>query len=58
MYKLDWQSGKKEPLREISPTDATGVFLIGPVLLTPDASSTVYGMIRYLYDLQLVGSGF
>jgi Tol biopolymer transport system component/predicted Ser/Thr protein kinase len=54
IYKLDWQTGKKEPMREIAPADPTGVFLIGPVLLTPDASSTVYGMIRYLYDLQML----
>lgn len=54
VYKLNLQTGAKERWRDLDPVDASGVFMVGPVLLTPDGSSTVYGLLRYLYNLQLL----
>jgi hypothetical protein len=54
VYKLNWKTGTKQPWREYGPPDATGVFYVGPVLLTPDGASAVYGLSRYLYSLQLL----
>ena len=36
------------------PSDDTGVVLVGPVLVTPNAKSYVYGYIRIISDLYLV----
>jgi Tol biopolymer transport system component len=57
IYKLNWETGAKQPIRELSPEDTSGVFRVGPVLLTPDAGSTVYGLLRYLYNLQILDVG-
>jgi hypothetical protein len=36
------------------PSDAAGVERIGPILLTPDGRTCVYGYQRILSDLYLV----
>jgi Tol biopolymer transport system component len=52
--RLDLQSGKRVLWRQLMPTDPAGVENIGPVLLTPDAKTCVYGYHRMLADLYLV----
>jgi Tol biopolymer transport system component/predicted Ser/Thr protein kinase len=54
VYKLDLATGKKTLWKEIVPLDATGVSTIGPILMTPDGKSYVYGFHRTLGDLYLV----
>jgi serine/threonine protein kinase/Tol biopolymer transport system component len=54
VYNLDLQSGKRTLWKELMPSDPAGVENIGPVLLTPDAKTCVYGYHRMLADLYLV----
>jgi len=52
--KLDVQTGKREPWRELMPADGAGIVNISPVLATPDGSGYVYGYFRILSDMYLV----
>ena len=54
VYRLDLATGRQELWKELSPSDATGVFGIDSVLLTPDAKSYAYSYGRILSDLYLV----
>jgi hypothetical protein len=54
VYKLDPETGRKTPLRQLVPFDPAGVYLIGPVLPTPDAKTCVYNYRRVLSTLDLV----
>ncbi len=54
IYQLDFASGKKTPWKQIVPLDPTGVSTIGPILMTPDGKTYVYGFHRTLGDLYLV----
>jgi len=54
VYQLDLQSGKRTLWRQLMPSDPAGVENIGPILLTPDARTCVYGYHRMLADLYLV----
>ena len=40
--------------KQIAPLDPTGVSTIGPILMTPDGATYVYGFHRTLGDLYLV----
>jgi hypothetical protein len=46
-------AGKREPWKELSPTDPAGVHAIGTVHITPDGKSYVYGFGSTLGDLYL-----
>jgi len=54
VYQLDVRTGKRELWKELMPPDGAGVLAIGPILLTPDGRSYVYGYRRVLADLYLV----
>jgi serine/threonine protein kinase len=52
--RLDLQTGKRVLWKELIPTDPAGVETIGPILITPDAKTCIFGYHRMLADLYLV----
>jgi serine/threonine protein kinase/Tol biopolymer transport system component len=54
VYQLELATGKKTLWKQIVPVDPTGVSTIGPILVTPDGKTYVYGFHRTLGDLYLV----
>jgi serine/threonine protein kinase/Tol biopolymer transport system component len=54
VYRLDLATGKRVVWKEIAPLDPTGVSTIGPILITPDGKTYVYGFHRTVGDLYLV----
>ena len=52
--RLDLQTGKRSLWRELIPSDPAGVETIGPILMTPDAKTCIFGYHRMLADLYLV----
>jgi eukaryotic-like serine/threonine-protein kinase len=54
VYRLELATGKRVVWKEIAPLDPTGVSTIGPILITPDGKTYVYGFHRTLGDLYLV----
>jgi eukaryotic-like serine/threonine-protein kinase len=54
VYRVDVHSGKRTLWKDLMPNDPAGVENIGPILLTPDAKTCVFGYHRNLADLYLV----
>jgi eukaryotic-like serine/threonine-protein kinase len=54
VYRVDLTTSKKTVWKQIAPLDPTGVSTIGPILITPDGKTYVYGFHRTLGDLYLV----
>jgi hypothetical protein len=54
IYRLDLATGKRSLWKQLVPGDAAGVATIGPILVTPDGKTFVYGFHRTLADLYLV----
>jgi serine/threonine protein kinase len=54
VFRLDLSTGKRTLWRQLVPSDPAGVETIGPILLSPDAKTCVYGYHRTLSDLYLV----
>jgi len=54
VYRVDVHSGQRTLWKDLMPTDPAGVENIGPILLTPDAQTCVFGYHRDLADLYLV----
>ncbi len=54
VYQLELATGKKTVRKQIVPVDTTGVSTIGPIHVTPDGKTYVYGFHRTLGDLYLV----
>jgi serine/threonine protein kinase/Tol biopolymer transport system component len=54
VYQLELATGKKKVWKQIVPVDFTGISTIGPILMTPDGMTYVYGFHRTLGDLYLV----
>jgi serine/threonine protein kinase/Tol biopolymer transport system component len=52
--RLDLQSGQRSLWKQLMPSDPAGVETIGPILMTPDAKTCVFGYHRMLADLYLV----
>ena len=52
--KHELSTGQRTPFKQIMPSDLAGVETIGPILLTPDGKTCVYGYHRTLSDLYLV----
>jgi len=52
--RLDIQTGQRTLWKQLLPSDPAGVETIGPILMTPDAKTCVYGYHRMLADLYLV----
>ena len=51
---LDLATGKRTLWRSLAPADPAGVSQIGPIVMTPDGKSYIYGYHRILSDLYLV----
>ncbi len=54
VYHLDVQTGQRTLWKELMPYDPAGVENIGPILMTPDAKTCIFGYHRMLADLYLV----
>ena len=54
VYRLYLSTGLKTVWKDLMPSDSAGVSRIGPILLTPDGKSCLYGYHRILSDLYLV----
>jgi len=54
VYRLDTRTGERKLLYRPGPADPAGVLNVGPVLVTKDAKSYVYGYIRVLSTLYVV----
>jgi Tol biopolymer transport system component len=54
IYRYDLAAGRKEPWREVMPSDAAGSTTIANYLTTPDGKAYVYTYRRRLSDLNLV----
>jgi len=52
--RLDLQTGQRTLWKQLMPSDPAGVETIGPILITPDARTCVFGYHRMLADLYLV----
>ena len=52
--RLDLQTGKRALWKQLIPSDPAGVETIGPILMTPDGKTCVFGYHRMLADLYLV----
>jgi eukaryotic-like serine/threonine-protein kinase len=52
--RLELTTGRKTAVEQLMPGDPAGVETIGPILLTPDGKTCVYGYHRTLSDLYLV----
>jgi Tol biopolymer transport system component/predicted Ser/Thr protein kinase len=53
VFRLDVQTGQRTLWRQLMPSDPAGVENIGPILMTPDAKTCVFGYHRMLADLYL-----
>lgn len=54
VYRLDLKTGHRTLWKELMPSDPAGVETIGPIIMTPDAKTVVFGYHRMLADLYLV----
>ena len=54
VYRLDLSTGRRSLWKELIPSDAAGVSRLGPIVITPDGKSCLYGYHRILSDLYLV----
>lgn len=54
VYRVDLGSGQRTLWKQLMPSDPAGVNHIGPIVLTPDGKTYVYGYHRTLTDLYLV----
>jgi hypothetical protein len=51
---VDLNTGKRQLFKEIEPPDRAGVLGLGPVQITPDGKTYVFGFTRRLSDLHVV----
>jgi len=54
VYRLDIETGRRTLWKQLMPLDPAGVEHIGPILITPDGKTFIYGYHRTLADLYLV----
>jgi serine/threonine protein kinase len=54
LVSIDFNTGKRQLFKEIEPPDRAGVLGIGPVQITPDGKTYVFGFTRRLSDLHVV----
>jgi Tol biopolymer transport system component len=53
VYQLDLKTGQRKLWKQLMPADPAGVVRIGPIRMTTDAKTYVYGYHRTLADLYL-----
>ncbi|HKA36135.1 MAG TPA: protein kinase [Thermoanaerobaculia bacterium] len=51
---IDTATGERQLWKELRPADLAGVGQVGPIVITPDGKSYVYGYRRSLQDLYVV----
>lgn len=56
IYRLDLETGKREPFRELNPSDMTGICELSKIIVSADGRAYVYGFTRLLSDLYLANS--
>ncbi len=54
VVSVDLNTGKRQLFKEIEPPDRAGVLSLGPVHITPDGKTYVFGFTRRLSDLHVV----
>jgi hypothetical protein len=54
LVSIDFNTGKRQLFKEIEPPDRAGVLALGPVQITPDGKTYVFGFTRRLSDLHVV----
>jgi eukaryotic-like serine/threonine-protein kinase len=54
IYRFDFLTGSRQFVRQLQPSDATGIERISGVLMTPDGKSYIYGAPRRLSNLFVV----
>jgi len=54
VVSVDFNTGKRQLFKEIEPPDRAGVLALGPVQITPDGKTYVFGFTRRLSDLHVV----
>jgi hypothetical protein len=54
VMRVDLATGKREPWKELMPSDPAGIVRVGPALLTPDGHAYAYDYERTLSDLYVV----
>ncbi|HSP05626.1 MAG TPA: protein kinase, partial [Acidobacteriota bacterium] len=54
LYRIDILTGRKEHLRDLTPSDTTGLLGLGHAILTPDAKYYGYGYVLRVSDLYLM----
>jgi len=54
VVSVDLNTGKRQLFKEIEPPDRAGVLALGPIQMTPDGKTYVYGFTRRLSDLHVV----
>ncbi|MFZ3211620.1 MAG: protein kinase, partial [Terriglobales bacterium] len=54
VYRIEVSTGQRTVWKELMPIDPAGIETIGPILLSPDGKTCVYGFHRMLADLYLV----
>jgi eukaryotic-like serine/threonine-protein kinase len=54
VYRLDLATRQRTLWKELIPSDSAGVSRLGPIVITPDGKSCLYGYHRILSDLYLV----
>jgi Tol biopolymer transport system component len=54
LMRLDYETGKRELVREVAPADRAGISSSFPILPTPDGKTYVYSATQMLHELHLV----
>jgi eukaryotic-like serine/threonine-protein kinase len=54
LVRLNLNTGKREFFKEVDPPDRSGILGLGPVQITPDGKTYIYGFTRRLSDLYVV----
>jgi hypothetical protein len=54
VVRVDLNTAKRLLFKEIEPPDRSGILSLGPIQITPDGKTYVYGFARRLSDLYVV----
>jgi serine/threonine protein kinase/Tol biopolymer transport system component len=54
LMRLNYETGKRELVREIAPSDRAGVSSGFGIVVTPDAKAYAYSVVQMLHELHLV----
>ena len=54
VLRVDLNTGKRQLFKEVEPPDRSGILGLGPIQVTPDGKTFVYGFTRRLSDLYVV----